>query len=136
MSEYVERAKDFLKKCNAKMEIEYIGRDVNKDWDEYEERDKYRFTIITPLGKMEGTFWNSFYATEHGERPTEYDILACLETSDVGTIDDFVEAYGYEVKNWSDVKRIERTYKAVVKEYSDLCRIFTPEQMDMLDEIK
>ena len=135
MNEYVERAKDFLKKCNAEMEIEYIGRDVNKNWDEYEERNKYRFTIVTPLGKMEGTFWDSFYATEHGEKPTEYDILSCLETSDVGTIDDFVEAYGYEVKKWSDVKRIERIYEAVIKEYSDLCRIFTPEQMDMLCEI-
>ena len=135
MSEYVEQAKDFLKKCNAEMKIKYVGRDVNKNWDEYKGRNKYRFTIVTPLGKMKGTFWDSFYATEHGERPTEYDILSCLETRDVGTIDDFVEDYGYEVKKWSDVKRIERTYKAVVKQYNDLCRIFTPEQMDMLCEI-
>ena len=135
MGEYVEQAKEFLKKCNAEMEIKYVGRDVNKDWDEYKERNKYRFTIVTPLGKMEDTFWDSLYATEHGERPTEYDILSCLVTSDVGTIDDFVADYGYEVKKWSDVKRIERTSKAVVRQYNNLCRIFTPEQMNMLCEI-
>lgn len=135
MGKYVEQAKEFLKKCNAEMEIKYVGRDVNKNWDEYKERNKYRFTIVTPLGKMEDTFWDSLYATEHGEWPTEYDILSCLGASDVGTIDDFVADYGYEVEKWSDVKRIERTYKAVVRQYNNLCRIFTPEQMNMLNEI-
>lgn len=85
---------------------------------------------------MEEDFWDSAYNTGRNIKPTEYDILACLEKYDVGTIDDFVSEFGYEVHKWSDVRRIENTYNAVVKEYQDLCRIFTPEQMEKLSEIE
>ena len=135
MTEYQKQAKDFLAKCNATMEINFIETEDNPtreyDW----KRNKYVFVITTPLGLMTGHFWDSPYNTERGLKPTEYDILACLEKYDVGTIDDFVGEFGYEVHNWNDVKRIENLYNATVKEYQDLCRIFTPEQMEVLREI-
>ena len=136
MNEYVKQAQDFLKSCNATMQITYTGINTNKDWDDKKLRNTYSVTITTPKGSMKIKFWDSIYNTEHAIKPTEYDILACLEKYDVGTIDDFVSEFGFEVHEWADIKRIENTYNAVVKEYQDLCRCFTPEQIEAMQEIQ
>lgn len=136
MTEYQKQAKDFLESCNANMEITFVGTEINPNWDDARKRNKYIFAIKTPLGSMTDYFWDSEYNTNRDIKPTEYDILACLEKYDVGTIDDFVSEFGYEVHEWADVKRIENTYNAVIKEYQDLCRIFTPEQIEMLREVQ
>ena len=135
MSEYVKQAKDFLASCNATMKITYIDTERNENWKDNQWHDAYRVTITTPLGRMQVKFWNSVYGTQNGIAPTEYDILACLQKYDVGTIDDFVSDFGYEVNEWADVKRIQRTYKAVVNEYKKVCRCFTEEQIEKMSEI-
>lgn len=138
MDEYVKQAKDFLESANAEMKIEFLGTEANSRWNETEPRNKYRFTITTPKGKMEGVFWDSIYNTRKNpkESPTEYDILACLEKYDVGTMDDFMAEFGYEIKTAIDMSNFIFTYNAVQKEYRDLCRIFTEEQMEELREIQ
>ena len=136
MNEYVKQAKDFLKSCNATMKITQIGYEANKNWDENIYRNTYRVTIKTPMGSMWVKFWDSVYNTERGIEPNEYDILACLEKYDVGTIDDFVSEFGYEVNEWADVKRIQNIYNAVKRQYKSLCRCFTPEQIEAMQEIQ
>lgn len=137
MSEYVKQARDFLESCGARMEISYLHKEVVPDWGDNEQHNKYLFTIITPLGILYDYFYDSVYNTKRDIRNVnEYDILACLEKYDVGNIDDFVSEFGYEVHKWSDVKRIENIYKAVVRQYKKLCEIFTPEQMERLREIQ
>lgn len=68
-------------------------------------------------------------------KPNAYSILACLEKYDVGSMDDFMHEFGYEIKSAKDMANFITIYNAVVNEYHDLCRIFTPEQMVMLREI-
>ena len=170
MTEYQKQALDFLESCNAKMEIDFIGVDINQNWNDDSKRNKYRFTITTPRGKMVGDFWDSIHNTQitlmtveefikkQGWRfpsyyasstmskklkefkstavPTPYDILACLQKYDVGTMHDFFHEFGYEVKSVDDMFCFMNTYNAVVKEYRDLCRIFTEEQMERLREIQ
>ena len=136
MEEYIKQAKDFLRECNAKMEITWIGCEINKDWNDNIRRNVYRSTIKTPMDVMWVKFWDSAYHTERGIDPTEYDIIACLEKCDVGTIDDFVTEYGFEVNEWADVKRIQNTYNAVRRQYRSLCRCFTPEQIEAMREIQ
>lgn len=135
MTDYNKQAQEFLDKCNARMEIIFVCRMKNEAWQDVTSRNRYEVVITTPKGTMAFTFWDSTYNTNNCQKPSAYSILACLEKYDVGTIDDFVREFGYEVHKWSDVKRIEDIYNAVVKEYNDLCRIFTPEQMEMLREI-
>lgn len=136
MTDYELKAKEFLAKCNATMEITFIGKERHPNWDEREARNKYKFVITTPLGTMTDFFWDSIYSTQKGIfEVCEYNIIACLERWDVGTIDDFVSEFGYEVHCWDDVKRIERTYQAVINQYNKLCEIFTPEQMEWIKEI-
>lgn len=64
--------------------------------------------------------------------PNAYDILACLQKYDVGTFEDFCSEFGYD----EDSRTAERIYIAVIKEYKDLTRIFTKEQMEELCEIQ
>ena len=135
MNEYVKRARDFLEACNATMQITWIGCEINKNWNDNIRRNVYRATIKTPMGVMWVKFWDSEYNKERGIEPTEYDVLACLEKYDVGTIDNFVNEYGYEVKEWEDVKRIKNIYNAVKRQYKSLCRCFTPDQIEAMQEI-
>lgn len=63
--------------------------------------------------------------------PSVYDVLACLQKYDPGTFEDFCSDYGYD----EDSRTAERIYFAVQKEYIQLARLFTPEQMEELAEI-
>ena len=136
MSEYVKQAKDFLESCNATMKITYTGIDENKDWDDKKLRNTYSVIITTPKGNMKIKFWDSIYNTEHAIKPTEYDILACLEKYDVGKFEDFVDEFGYDVSESDDLRCAKRIYKAVIHEYQNLCRCFTEEQLESLREIQ
>lgn len=64
--------------------------------------------------------------------PNEYDVLACLGKYDVGTFEDFCSEFGYD----EDSRTAEKFYIAAIKEYKDLTRIFTEEQMEELREIQ
>ena len=169
MNEYLEQAKNFLNKANAKCEIVYGGISRNETWKETAKRNWYDVTITTPRGKMSYVFWDSINDTEishmtleeyvekklkcrysdlpYNEQkkverelkrlkaeavPSEYDVLACLEKYDVGTFEDFCSEFGYD----EDSRTAEQIYIAVIKEYKDLTRIFTEEQMEELSEIQ
>lgn len=142
MTEYENHAREFLNKCTAELEVHYAGTTVNHLWNEKQKRDMYSFVLKTPRGSMNGIFWDSIKNTKdrwnrRGKpvSPGVYSILACLEKYDVGSMDDFMHEFGYEIKSAQDIANFLQTYNAVVKEYNDLCRIFTPEQMVMLREI-
>lgn len=144
MFDYEQDAKDFLTRCGAKMTFERVGL-FAPTWSTggFNSRSVLTFnvTISTPRGIMTVVFYDSVFCTERYKEdksyhPSEYDVLSALQKYDVGTIDDFVQEYGYEVKKWSDVKKIEKTYKLCKKEYKDLCRIFAENQMEELREIE
>lgn len=136
MNEYVKQAKDFLESCNATMQITYLGKGVNKNWNETQLRNVYRATIITPKGSMWVKFWDSIAHTQSGEQPTEYDILTCLQKYDVGTFEDFVSEFGYETEDFHDRQRAKNIYYAVCAEYEKVKRCFTEEQIEAMCEIQ
>lgn len=63
--------------------------------------------------------------------PSAYDVLACLIKYDPGTFEEFCCEFGYN----EDSRTAERIYVAVIKEYKQLERIFTAEQIEELREI-
>lgn len=152
MNEYIKQATNFLQKAHAKMKIEYVGLAVNKEWKEKEKRCLYRITLTSPRGSMIFDFWDSIRNTEirtmpfdsynvqankklaakkKAAVPSVYDVLACLQKCDPGTFEDFCSDYGYD----EDSRTAERIYFAVQKEYTQLARLFTPDEMDELAEI-
>lgn len=70
-------------------------------------------------------------AQKEQAKPTVYDVLACMTKYDPGTFEDFCSNFGYD----EDSRTAERIYFAVQKEYSQLSRLFTAEQMEELQEI-
>ena len=66
-----------------------------------------------------------------GKKPTNYDILACLQKYEVGTFDDFCGDFGYD----TDSRKAEKIYDAVVKEYTDLCTLFSDAEIEEMKEI-
>lgn len=144
MTDYNKQARDFLKDCNATLDIIYLGRNVNENWEEKQKRDYYIVYIVTPRGNMLVKFWDSLNNTIENfnrkagaprKEPSAYDILSCLTTYDVGDIEDFIAEFGYEIKKRGDFTRIQNIYNAVKKEYEDVCRCFTKKQIEELQEI-
>lgn len=152
MNEYIKQATDFLQKTHSKMKIEYVGLAVNKEWKEKEKRCLYEITLTSPRGSMIFDFWDSIRNTEirtmpfnaynvqankelaakkKAAVPSVYDVLACLQKCDPGTFENFCLDYGYD----EDSRTAIRVYLAVQNEYTQLARLFTPEQMEELAEI-
>lgn len=136
MNNYEKQAKDFLANCGATMKITYLGEEVNKTWKDSASRNTYRATINTPMGTMAVKFWDSIYNTENNLKPTEYDILTCLQKYEVGSFEDFVSEFGYEIDEPQDRRNAKHIYNAVCKEYEKVCRCFTPEQIEAMQEIQ
>lgn len=152
MDEYIKQATDFLQKTYSKMKIEYVGLAVNKEWKEKEKRCLYEITLTFPRGSMTFDFWDSIRNTrirtmpfdaynvqankelaakKKAAVPSVYDVLACLQKCDPGTFENFCSDYGYD----EDSRTAIRVYLAVQNEYTQLTRLFTPEQMEELAEI-
>lgn len=152
MNEYIKQATEFLQKTYAKMKIEYVGLAVNKEWKEKQKRCLYEITLTSPRGSMIFDFWDSIRNTEirtmpfdaynvqankelaakkKAAVPSVYDVLACLQKCDPGTFENFCSDYGYD----EDSRTALWVYLAVQNEYTQLARLFTPEQMEELAEI-
>lgn len=65
------------------------------------------------------------------QAPTAYDILACMTKYEPGTFEDFCSEYGYD----TDSRSAEKTYQAVKGEYSNLCRLFSDADLELMQEI-
>lgn len=158
MSEYQEQALEFLKTCNATMQIAFSHIGKNENWKDNELREIYNFTITTTRGSYSSTFYDCIHHLKRKEQikkslkdiwttpvrdkiamqkeykglfPNEYDILACVQKYDPGIFEDFCSEYGYD----EDSKTAERIYFACQKEYGGLCKIFTQNQLELLQEI-
>lgn len=63
--------------------------------------------------------------------PTAYTILSCITWYDPGTLNDFCDAFGYD-----NAAMARSTYNATVREYRNLCRLFTEEQRELLANVQ
>lgn len=68
---------------------------------------------------------------EEINKPTNYDILACMTKYDPETFEDFCSNFGYD----TDSKKAERIYNSVKDEYKNLCDLFNEIEMNELQEI-
>jgi hypothetical protein len=66
------------------------------------------------------------------EAPTAYDVLACLQKYEVGTFENFCGEFGYD----EDSRTAERLYKAVCKEFDDVERLWSVDEIEQLQKIQ
>lgn len=89
------------------------------------------FKLKLSRGKRSYTFDFGQSIAKGSDFPTLYDVLACLQKYDVGSFEDFCNEFGYD----TDSRKALKTYKAVVKEYNAMSRLFTSEELEILSEI-
>lgn len=126
MSNYEAMANAFAEKTGTKLMV--LGHDYKPMWGEKQSR--YVFKCRLSRNGKRYTFESGQSLYNGAKEPTMYDVLSCLEKSDVGTFEDFCDEFGYD----TDSRRAERTYKAVCKEYAAVERLFG-DVMDELQEI-
>jgi len=63
--------------------------------------------------------------------PTPYDILAGLQNYEVGSFENFCDEFDYNV----DSKKAEKTYNAVLKEWQEVQKLWSDEEIALLQEI-
>lgn len=133
-NEYVKQARDFLKKTKTTLKIEYFITDRYFVGDK-EVRNIYKCVLKNKRGQYTFKFGDSVYNTIENIEPTEYDVLSCMIKYDVGTFENFISDLGYSIDTKEDYNNACKTYNAVCREYNALCRLFTPEELEELEEI-
>ena len=76
-------------------------------------------------------FDNKIDIIHYPKAPTEYSILACLTKYEVDTFDYFCSEFGYD----TDSRKAKKIYKAVKKEWMNICSIWSSEEIEDLQEI-
>lgn len=78
-----------------------------------------------------GVIGTDIKITLRKDPPSDYSILATVAKSDPGTFEDFCGDFGYD----TDSIKARDTYFAVQREYAGVRGMFTPEEMEALQEI-
>lgn len=104
---------------------------LNSEYKLHFEQQRYVFKIKLIKGGKQYTFEFGQSISEGNNGPTLYSVLACLTKYDPETFEDFCASYGYD----NDSRKSEKTYKAVVKEFNNMQRLFTTEELELLNII-
>jgi hypothetical protein len=96
---------------------------------------RYVFKIRLSKGGKRYTFEFGQSIMKGSEEPTLYDVLTCLQKYDVGTFEDFCDIFGYNLDSILERKKAKTIYKAVVKEFQAMERLFDSEELEVLQLI-
>lgn len=129
MNKYDKQARGFLAKTESEMYINYIKYDYYFDGDK-DKRDIYQIELKRGNREYAFTFGQSL--AKRGEKPTEYDVLSCLEVHEVGSFEDFCVDFGYD----TDSIKAFKTYKKVADEFKNLSLLYSHSELEMLSEIQ
>ena len=137
MTDYEKQALDFLKDANAEMKIEY-EKDI--DGFPFDDKDtlphrKYNVTLSCNDKQYKFPFYGSYIDWVQKKDPDEYSILAWLMTYDVGEMADFVDDFGYVIKDRKSFLRAEKAWESCKEQYNTLKSMFSEEMFERLQEI-
>jgi hypothetical protein len=131
-SQYNEAVNLVAKKFNIKLKI--IDSTYKcMQWDKNQPR--YVFKLQLLRGCKSYTFEFGQSIAEGSNEPTLYDVLTCLQKYDVGTFEDFCGMFGYNLDSILERKKAKTIYKAVVKEFNAMERLFDSEELEVLQMI-
>jgi len=130
-TDYNQQAIDFLNATSTGFTATFKEHDYYFT-DDLHTRDIYICVLKNKLHRYRFTFGQSLKDSNNGNTPpTAYDVLASLTKYEVGDFGDFCSAYGYDI----DSRKAYKTYKAVLKEWKNVDRLFSSEQIELLQEI-
>lgn len=129
MTNYIKQAEEIAAKLNIKLSVndpkhkKHFAEDKSPRW------------VFPCILKHNG----KTYSFEFGQSiaagatpPTIYDVLSCLTKYDPDSFENFCGDYGYD----TDSRKAEKVYKAVVKEWEAMTRLFNEEELEQLRKIQ
>ena len=144
-NEYEKQANDFLKSTGTTLNVEFKQHGKHFP-DDTEKRDIYTVTLKRGQRKYKFNFGqctNDSITPEYRKQikhlkaqlkkiaPSPYDILAALQSHEVGTFENFCGDFGYD----NDSRKAEGIYKAVLDEYNNLKMLYSDSELEKLQEI-
>jgi hypothetical protein len=105
-----------------------VGEREYKKYFPSDKDSRYVFKITLKKDGRQYTFNFGQSVAEGNNEPTLYNVLSCLQKYDVGSFEDFCWDFGYD----EDSTTAERIYKAVVKEFQAMERLFNSDELELL----
>lgn len=99
---------------------------------EDDKQQRYVFKVRLIKGGKQYTFEFGQSISEGKNEPTLYDVLTCLTKHNPDTFEVFCANYGYD----NESRTAKKTYKAVLKEWKNLNRLFTTDELNLLTNIQ
>jgi hypothetical protein len=129
--DYASMGDLFLSDTKTKMIVKFL-KHAKHFIDDNEERDIYEITFQRGKRKWSFNFGQSILKSKKPkEKPTSYDVLACLTKYEVGSFKDFCSEFGYD----EGERKAHLIYKEALKEWENVQKIWTDEEIEMLREI-
>lgn len=140
ISSYEKQANDFLAETQTTFSYVFKGSSNTHFGAGDMLRNIFRCTLKNANYAYHFDFGGSNIDFAEGKKTiTAYDVLACLQKYEVGSFADFCSEFGYsqydELTYGVDKKSL-RVYNAICKEYVNICKLFTPAQIEKLQEIQ
>lgn len=136
ITKYDMQANNFLATTGTTLEItriEIVCTELANRW--LAHRWKYYCKLRRGSKTYSFPFYDSVANYQNNERPSKYDVLACLDTyDDINSIEDFANEFGYNLCD--NYKETEKVYKACMKQSEKLHGLFTDEELEMLTDIR
>lgn len=146
ISTYEVQANELLNSLGVTFKAEFLKHDYHfhDDFKTRKMRDIFKCIFKRGRNQFSIIFGQSLNdSTGTGKnKPSAYDVVACLQKYDVGTFENFCSEFGYPDTPQSNYdKAVEHSYaksiyKGVVKEYQKVCGFFTPSEIELLQEVQ
>lgn len=127
-SKYTEAAQFIAKQFNLKLTSK--GYEYKKHFAD-DKKNRYVFKMQLKRGKKSYTFEFGQSIKDGNKEPDFYSVLSCLQKYEIGTFEQFCSEFGYD----EDSRKAEKTYKAVLKEFNAMQRLFNDDELEILSYI-
>lgn len=134
MANYEEQAMEFANKYGVKLKVLGSEYKVMESFDD--DKKRYVFKCRLSRGRRRYTFEFAQSLAAGSNKPTIYEVLACMIKWETGSLEEFCREFGYDSFPIWKYPMVKKIYLAVRREYQAMCRLF-PEQeaMEELCEI-
>lgn len=134
MNEYNKQTNDFLVATKTTMIISKSMIQTKPLWAKTGEKHGFDYNIRVKNSKScyDFHFWDSIHNKENNEKPTNYDVLACLCPLYEKNFEDFCSAFGYD----EDSIKALKTFESCKEQDKELKKLFSRGQLKLLENIQ
>jgi hypothetical protein len=136
-TDYNAQAKKFLVDTNTSIYIDKAVPQTEPLWAKKGEKHGIDYSIRLKNSRhcYDFHFWDSIENAEKkpfSKKPTEYDVLSCLNPLQENDFDEFCNAFGYD----NDSRQAEKIFNACVEQDRNLRKLWSIDELLLLREIQ